>query len=44
MFDEMLGAEIVWLLSRKELKAFAKKNGFSDKLLIPEDGERIYVR
>lgn len=37
-------AENHWVLSRKELKAFAKKNGFSDKLLIPEDGERIYVR
>ena len=37
-------AENHWVLSRKELKAFAQKNGFSDKLLIPEDGEKIYVR
>lgn len=28
-----------WTLSRKELKAYAKKLGFADQLLVPDDGE-----
>ncbi|WP_160326740.1 hypothetical protein [Sarcina ventriculi] len=28
-----------WTLSRKELREFTKEKGFSNKVLIPKDGE-----
>lgn len=28
-----------WTLSKEELKIYSKENGFSDQLLVPEDGE-----
>ena len=32
-----------WVLSKKELRDYAKKRGFSDRLMIPDDGESIEV-
>ena len=32
-----------WTLSKQDLRAFARKQGFSDQLIIPEDGEEIVI-
>lgn len=37
-------AENHWVLSRAELRAFAKEQGFADQLMIPEDGESIEIK
>ncbi|MDD3220653.1 MAG: MBL fold metallo-hydrolase [Lachnospiraceae bacterium] len=36
-------AENHWNLSRVELRAFAEEKGFSEQLIVPEDGEIVYV-
>lgn len=33
-----------WGLSREELKSFNKEKGISEKVLVPEDGDNIFIR
>ena len=32
-----------WGLSREELKSFNKEKGISEKVLVPEDGDNIFI-
>ena len=32
-----------WTLSREELKTFAQKHDFSHCILVPEDGETLFI-
>ena len=33
-----------WGLSREELKSFNKEKGISEKVLVPEDGDNIFIK